>query len=126
MIVIEGGWFVFAVHHRFPFLNSSARWSHERQHRAMIVQVGFWHEALTWLLPSTTNRFFTSCDCWNWVRTEVFGSVPIRAVPSSWIDHPSVRMWLSTETISIPASWNISLAVSAISAAIFFSLSPNL
>ena len=30
----------------------------------MMVQVGFWQPALTWLEPSTTNRFFTSCDCW--------------------------------------------------------------
>ena len=52
-------------HQRFPFFSSSARYSHERQASAMIVHVGFWHEALTWLLPSTTNRFLTSCDCWN-------------------------------------------------------------
>ena len=29
----------------------------------MIVQVGFTHDALTWLLPSTTKTFETSCDC---------------------------------------------------------------
>ena len=29
----------------------------------MIVHVGFWHEALTWLLPSTTKRFLTSWLC---------------------------------------------------------------
>ncbi len=61
----------------------------------MIVQVGFWQDALTWLLPSTTNRFFTSWDCWNWLSTDVLGSVPMRAVPSSWIDQPSVRMFRS-------------------------------
>ena len=41
----------------------------------MIVHVGFWHDAFTWLLPSTTNRFFTSWDCWYWFRTDVFGSL---------------------------------------------------
>ena len=63
----------------------------------MIVHVGFWQDALTWLLPSTTKRFFTSCDCWNWLSTEVFGSAPMRAVPSSWIDQPSVSRPLRTD-----------------------------
>src|SRR5438445_6635609 len=91
------------VAHRFPFLNSSARYSQERHASAMMVHVGFWHDALTWLEPSTTNRLRTSCDCWNWLRTEVLGSLPIRAVPSSWMDHPSVRISRSCPTTSIPA-----------------------
>ena len=37
--------------------------------------------ALTWVLPSTTNRFFTSWDCWNWLTTDFLGSAPILAVP---------------------------------------------
>src|SRR6266487_2468929 len=49
-----------AGHHRFPFMSSVVRYSDDRHASAMIVHVGFWHEALTWLLPSTTNRFFTS------------------------------------------------------------------
>ena len=36
----------------------------------MIVHVGFWHDAFTWLLPSTTNRFLTSWDCWNWFSAQ--------------------------------------------------------
>src|SRR3981081_2092678 len=54
-----------AIHQTFPFFSSSAKWSQERHASAMIVQVGFWQDALTWLDPSTTSRFFTSCDCWN-------------------------------------------------------------
>ena len=69
----------------------------------MIVHVGFWHEALTCELPSTTNRLRTSCDCWNWLSTDVFGSVPMRDVPSSWIDQPSVRISRSTPITSTPA-----------------------
>src|SRR5436190_24018594 len=49
-----------ACHYRLPFMYSVVRYSDDRHASAMIVQVGFWHEALTWLLPSTTNRFFTS------------------------------------------------------------------
>src|SRR6266496_3001869 len=44
-----------AGHHRFPFMSSVVRYSDDRHASAMIVHVGFWHEALTWLLPSTTN-----------------------------------------------------------------------
>ena len=91
----------------------------------MIVQVGFWHDAFTWLLPSTTNRFFTSWDCWNWFSTDVFGSLPIRAVPSSWIDQPWVSRFLPTLTTSMPAASNISRPATAMSSAIFFSFSPN-
>ena len=60
----------------------------------MMVQVGFWQRADE-ALPSTTKRFFTSCDCWNWFRTDFFGSLPMRAVPSSWIDQPSVSTRLA-------------------------------
>ena len=42
------------------------------------------------MLPSTTNRFLTSWVWPNALVTEVFGSFPMRAVPSSWIDQPSV------------------------------------
>src|SRR2546426_4952961 len=113
------------VRHRFPFLNSSARYSQDRHASAMMVQVGFWHDALTWLEPSTTKRLRTSCDCWNWFRTEVWGSVPMRAVPSSWMDHPSVRISRSCPTTSIPAASSISRPVAAMSSAILRSLSEN-
>src|ERR687887_247438 len=113
------------VRHRFPFRNSSARYSHERHASAMMVQVGFWHDALTWLEPSTTNRFFTSCDCWYWFSTEVLGSAPMRAVPSSWMDQPSVRMSRSTPITSIPAASSISWPAATMSSHILHSLSPN-
>ena len=59
-------------------------------------QVGFWQLALTKALPSTTKRFLTSCDCSNRLRTDFLGSLPMRAVPSSWMDQPSVAMRLLT------------------------------
>ena len=34
---------------------------------------------------SMTNRFLTSCDCWNWFSTDCFGSRPMRAEPISWM-----------------------------------------
>ena len=37
----------------------------ERQQYAMMLHVGFWQLPFTNLLPCTTNRFFTSCDCSN-------------------------------------------------------------
>ena len=49
----------------------------------------------------------------------------MRAVPSSWIDQPSVSMFLPTCRISTPAASNISWAVCAMSSHIFFSLSPK-
>ena len=55
----------------------------------MMVQVGFWQDALTWLLPSTTNRFFTSWDCWCGVSTDVSGIVP-HARGAQLVDRPSL------------------------------------
>ena len=77
------------------------------------------------MLPSTTNRFRMSCVWPNELVTDVFGSSPIRAVPISWMDQPSVRTLRRTTMSVAPAARSISSAVSAMSAAIFFSLSPK-
>src|SRR2546422_5533439 len=55
--------------------------------------------------------------------TEVLGSLPMRAVPSSWIDHPSVSTFSSVPTTSIPAASSISRPVATMSSAILRSLS---
>src|ERR1700682_5664997 len=49
--------------YRFPLCNSSARYSQERQHNAMMLQVGCCTRELAKALPSTTNKFLTACDC---------------------------------------------------------------
>jgi hypothetical protein len=57
----------------------------ERAVRAMIVRVGFWHAPDVKPAASITKRVFTSQLCWYWLRTEVFGSLPRRATPISWM-----------------------------------------
>ena len=49
----------------------------------------------------------------------------MRAVPISWIDQPSGSSSLLTRTSSAPAADSISSRVSAMSLAIFRSLSPK-
>ena len=58
---------------------------HDRTASAMIVRVGFWQALDTKLAPSMTNTLPTSWACWNRLSTDVRGSVPMRATPSSWI-----------------------------------------
>ena len=74
----------------------------------------------------SANTLVRTPSGWQAFNTDVFGSAPIRAVPSSWIDHPGVSTSRSTLTISNPACSNISCAVAAMSAHIARSLSPNL
>ena len=57
----------------------------ERTVRAMMVRVGFWQPPEVNPAASITNRFFTSWLCWNWLSTDFFGSLPIRATPISWM-----------------------------------------
>jgi hypothetical protein len=73
----------------------------------------------------TINTFLTSWVCLNEFVTDDFGWFPMRAVPISWIDHPSVNTSRRTRMSSAPAAFNISSAVSAMSRAIFNSLSPK-
>ena len=64
-------------------LNRSIKRSQARTVIAIMVSVGFWHPDETKHAPSMANTFFTSCN-WQYESvTEVFGSSPIRAVPSS-------------------------------------------
>src|SRR6478752_984554 len=60
----------------------SARCRMDRSATAMIVAVGFMPVEVTMVLPSTTNRFGTSCVRHHSSTTELAGSVPILVVPS--------------------------------------------
>src|SRR5205814_6445060 len=66
-----------------PFLASSRRYSEARHARAMMVSVGFLSGLVTSGAPSVTKRFLTSCAWQKPLRTEVLGSAPMRAVPTS-------------------------------------------
>src|SRR6267143_477902 len=91
-----------STHYKLPFLASSRRYSEARQESAMIVSVGFLSGLVTNGAPSVTNRFFTSC-AWQYpFSTDVFGSAPIRAVPTSWRIFPPSR---------IPKGYGPSIAV---------------
>src|SRR5437879_12965394 len=71
------------IHHSARALSWFAMYSDVRQERAMIVQVGFLSSCDVKGAPSATNRFLTS---WVWqfeFTTEVLGSAPMRAPPSS-------------------------------------------
>ena len=50
-----------------------------------MVRVGFWQAPEVKPEPSITKRFATSWACWNWFRTDFFGSLPMRATPISWM-----------------------------------------
>ena len=77
--------------YRTPRFISFIRKSHERTASAMIVSVGFWHALDVKPAPSMTNRFLTSCVCWNWFSTDVFALAPMRATPTSWMPIPGMR-----------------------------------
>src|SRR6185503_14989383 len=72
-----------SLFHRALFLSWSAMYSDVRHDSAMIVQVGFLSACEVKGAPSVTNRFFTSCVWQLLFTTEVFGSAPMRAPPSS-------------------------------------------
>ena len=48
-----------------------------------MLSVGFLSGLVTKDAASVTNTFLTSCAWEFWFSTEVFGSLPIRAVPTS-------------------------------------------
>ena len=73
---------------QFPFFNSSARCSLVRQASAMIVQVQFLSALDTNGPASHTTTFFASCAWHHSFSTEVFGSVPMRVAPASWMIRP--------------------------------------
>src|SRR6478672_11729802 len=74
--------------YKFPRLYSSVMYSQARIVSARIVKVGLWFADDTKLAPSVTNTFFTSCIWLYLFSTELFGSLPMRAVPSSWMMRP--------------------------------------
>src|SRR2546425_10621879 len=61
----------------------SARYSAARIESARMVRVGFCEPDETNELPSTTNRFLISWLWLNLLRTDSFGLLPMRQVPSS-------------------------------------------
>src|SRR5438552_1073093 len=54
----------------------------------MMVRVGFFSLELVKQLPSVTKRFLTSLAWQKLFRTEVFGFLPMRIVPTSWLANP--------------------------------------
>src|SRR5215470_2544180 len=113
--------------YRASLRSSSARYSLARHETAAIDSVQFFSGQETNEAPSTTKRFLTSCAWLNLLSTEVFGSSPIRAVPTSCVASPggggNERVYGMT---SAPAARSNSSAVSNISSAIFNSLSCHL
>src|SRR5438132_2739683 len=59
---------------------------------ARIVHVGFLSACDTKGPPSATNKFLQSCAWHQRFVTEVFGSSPMRAPPSSWMMTPPAAM----------------------------------
>ena len=66
-------------HYKSPLFKRPAIWSAVRDASAMIVCVGFFSDADGNTLPSTTNKFGTSCVWQKAFTTDVFGSDPMRA-----------------------------------------------
>src|SRR2546425_10081165 len=82
----------FAPPHSALFLSWSAMYSDVRHDSAMIVQVGFLSACDVNGAPSATKRFLTSCVWQLLFTTEVLGSAPMRAPPSSWMMTPPAAM----------------------------------
>src|SRR5262249_44170799 len=87
-----------------PRLNCSTAYSLARIESARIVSVGLTHPLDTKQLPSTTNRFLMSWDWFHLLSTDVFGSSPIRAVPTSWMLWPGGNISRFSVINSIPAA----------------------
>src|SRR6185503_13210111 len=89
-----------------------------------MVSVGFWHADDTNDDPSATTMLETSCDWQNGFSTDFFGSVPMRAVPTSWIAIPGISVPVVMRMFLAPAASSISAALTAASCIIAFSLAP--
>ena len=63
-----------------------------RRASARIVQVGFLSACVTNGPPSATNRFLQSCAWQFRLSADVFGSLPMRMPPSSWMMRPPAAM----------------------------------
>src|SRR5690606_26887481 len=75
-------------HDRLRLFRCSKIYSEVRIDNANMVHVGFLSPCCTKGAPSTTNRFLQS---WAWhhlFKADVFGSSPIRTVPTSWMISP--------------------------------------
>src|SRR6185503_3877562 len=91
--------------------------------RAWMVFVGFTAAAVTKMLPSTMNRFGTSCERPHSFTTDVVGSVPMRAVPMRC--HPANGSGACATLSVAPAAASTSLPRATQCSSIFalFSLS---
>ena len=67
----------------FPFLSSATAKSAALAVNAIYVSEGFWQAEDTIAAPSVTNTFRASHTWLCPFNTDVFGSLPIRAVPIS-------------------------------------------
>src|ERR1044071_8491987 len=80
--------FVLQGRYNSPRLRRSAIYRALRTESAAMVSVGFFSEKVVKQLPSTTNRFLTSCAWQYEFSTDFFESLPIRTVPVSWLAKP--------------------------------------
>src|SRR5450432_4295635 len=106
--------------HKFPFLISLTAWSAARAARAIKVNDGFWQADEVMHAPSVTYTFFESQTWLKPFRTEVFGSLPIRAVPISWMALPGAVGYSPAFTFLRPAASNSSIESLSISLCIRF------
>src|SRR5256886_944496 len=87
------------IHHSSLRRIRSRMWSAARHARAMIVRVGFLSALDANTAPSVTKRFGTSQVWHHRLVTEVFGSDPMIAPPTSWMIEPPGAManrWCQT------------------------------
>jgi hypothetical protein len=77
-------------HARSPRRRSKAC-SQARTMIAIVVSAGFWQLLETNAAPPVTNRFLTSWVSPNLLSTEILGSLPMRAVPISWMSKPGTE-----------------------------------
>ena len=92
----------------------------------MMVQVGFWQAAETKPAPSTTNRFFTSCDCRKRIEHGRF-RVGAHARGAELVDRRPLGQRIAVDPADLkPQLANASCMLATMSAHIFFSLSPYL
>src|SRR5215510_4407380 len=87
-----------------PLLSCSTAYSLARIESESIVSVGLTQPLETKQLPSTTNRFLMSWDWFQLFSTDVFGSSPIRAVPTSCMLWPGGNISRFSVISSIPAA----------------------
>src|SRR5438132_7670307 len=80
------------IHHSVRAFSCAAMYSDVRHDSAMIVQVGFLSACDVNGEPSATKRFLTSCVWQLLFTTDVLGSAPMRAPPSSWMITPPAAM----------------------------------